>query len=126
MGDIFLYQANFTTLQSFLLTYTVLTGTTKPFSNLCFLNYLICPYSFSEEILTVVLSDRSSPGAATLSKYSKIILSFMEEFSISDPWHFLNPSGSAYSSFSNVHRTFTCIDYFLIDNHLLPAIQSFL
>ena len=40
----------------------------------------------------------------------------MEEFSISDPWRFLNPSGRAYSFFSNVHHTFTRIDYFLIDN----------
>ena len=53
-----------------------------------------------------------------------MILSFMEEFSISDPWRFLNPSGRAYSFFSNVHHTFTRIYYFLIDNHLLPTIQS--
>lgn len=45
----------------------------------------------------------------------------MKEFSVTDPWRFLNPQLKAYSFFSSVHHTFTCIDFFLLDNRLLPA-----
>lgn len=68
--------------------------------------------------------DRSSTRNAVTSKSAKIIQSFMDEFSMSDPWRRLNPSGRAYSFFSSVHHTFTRIDYFLLDNHFLSSVYS--
>lgn len=48
----------------------------------------------------------------------------MDEFAISDPWRFFNPSGKVFSFFSHVHHTFTRIDYFLVDNRFLPSVSS--
>lgn len=45
-------------------------------------------------------------------------------FSISDPWGFFNPTSKAFSFFSPVHRTFTRIDYLLLDNRFLPCLTS--
>ena len=68
--------------------------------------------------------DRSLTRAHSPSKSAKTIQSFMEEFNMSDPWRFLYPNSKQYSFFSNVHKTFTRIDYFLINNNLLPSVQS--
>lgn len=64
--------------------------------------------------------DRSSSNSSPLSKSTKVIQLFMKEFFVSDAWQFLNPSCRQYSFFSHVHHTFTRIDYFLLDNRLLP------
>lgn len=68
--------------------------------------------------------DCSSTRPGAPSKSSKTILSFMDEFSVSDPWRFLNPSGKMYSFFSHVHHSFSRIDYFLLDNRFLHSVQS--
>lgn len=68
--------------------------------------------------------DRSSLKATTISRSARIINTFMDEFSISDPWRFFNPSGKTFSFFSHVHHTFTRIDYFLVDNRYLPFVNS--
>lgn len=68
--------------------------------------------------------DRSSTKAHSLSKSVKLINSLMEEFHISDPWHFLHLNSKQYSFFSNVQQTFTRIDFFLVSNNLLPSVQS--
>ncbi len=68
--------------------------------------------------------DHSSAGNVTPSKWAKAIQSFMDDFSVSDPWRFFNPTGRAYSFFSNVHHTFTHINYFLLDILLLPSVHS--
>lgn len=68
--------------------------------------------------------DRSSTKVHSPSKSAKMINSFMEEFHISDPWRFLYPNSKQYSFFSNVHQTFTRIDFFLLSNNLLPFVQS--
>lgn len=67
--------------------------------------------------------DRSSPRACAPSKSAKVIQSFMEEFAVTDVWRFLNPSKREYSFFSQVHHTFTRIDYFLVDNRLLSSVS---
>lgn len=67
--------------------------------------------------------DRSSVRHNTPSKSAKVIQSFMEEFKVSDPWRFFNPSGKEYSFFSQVHHTFTRIDFFLIDNRLISSVE---
>lgn len=68
--------------------------------------------------------DRSSVRHNTPSKSAQVIKSFMEEFNVSDPWRFFNPSGKEYSFFSHVHHTFTRIDFFLIDNRLISLVES--
>lgn len=68
--------------------------------------------------------DRSSKKTATPSGSAKTIRDFMSEFAITDPWRFFNPTGKAYSFFSHVHHTFTRIDYFMVDDRLLPSVSS--
>lgn len=62
--------------------------------------------------------DRSSNKAATLSNSAKVIKDYK------DPWRFFNPTNKAFSFFSPVHRTFTQIDYLLLDNRFLPCLTS--
>lgn len=68
--------------------------------------------------------DRSSVRTCRPSQSAKVIKMFKEQFAIVDPWRFQNPTGKAYSFFSNIHHTFTRIDYFLIDNRIIPKIKS--
>lgn len=68
--------------------------------------------------------DRSFPKITSSSKSARTIKAFMKEFSISDPWCFFNPTSKMYSSFSHVHHTFTRVDYFLVDNRILPSASS--
>lgn len=65
--------------------------------------------------------DRSSNRPSTLSKSSKIIQMFMEQFAISDVWRFFNPSAKQFSFFPPIHNSFTGIDFFLTDNRLLTS-----
>ena len=68
--------------------------------------------------------DRSSRVPTTLSKSSKTIHTFLEEFSVVDSWRFFNPTGREYSFFSPVHHTYTRIDYFFLDKRLIPSVRS--
>ena len=68
--------------------------------------------------------DRSSNKPSGLSKSSKVIQMFMEQYAVADAWRFLNPSTKQFSFFSPVHGTFSRIDYFLIDSKLLPSVSS--
>lgn len=69
--------------------------------------------------------DRSSTRNVPTSKSAKAIQSFMEEFSMSDPWCLFNDSGRRiFLFFPNVHHTLTWIDYFLLDNRLLSSVHS--
>ncbi|CAI5692191.1 unnamed protein product [Oreochromis niloticus] len=68
--------------------------------------------------------DRSSPKPATLNKSATYIKSFLEDYSLTDPWRFLFPTGRDYSFFSHVHHTYTRIDNFFIDNLLINSFRS--
>ncbi len=68
--------------------------------------------------------DRSSPRPVSVNKSASFIQSFLSNSGISDVWRFLHPSKKEYSFFSHVHHTFTRIDYFLIDDQLLPCARS--
>lgn len=70
------------------------------------------------------LLDRSSTKPAALSKSASLIQSFLSSLGISDIWRCLYPKHKEYSLFSHVHHTFTRIDYFLIDNQLIPSFKS--
>lgn len=67
--------------------------------------------------------DRSSTKPASLSKSASLIQSFLSKFGVSDIWRRLHPAQREYSFFSHVHHTFTRIDYFLIDDQLIPSVQ---
>lgn len=48
----------------------------------------------------------------------------MEQYAISDVWRFFNSSSKQFSFFPPVHGTFSRIDFFLINNKLLPSVTS--
>lgn len=68
--------------------------------------------------------DRSSLKPAILSQSSKTINSFLEGYGMTDVWWFLNPSSKTFSFFPPVHHTYSRIDYFIIDNKLIPQVKS--
>lgn len=53
-----------------------------------------------------------------------VVNNFMDQCSLSDVGRFQFPHTRAYSSFSNVHCTYTRIDYFILDNRRLPKITT--
>ena len=68
--------------------------------------------------------DRSSHKNVAPSRMARTLSSFMEQNGYIDPWRFLNHSTKQYSFLSYVHRTYSRIDYFLIDKTLTPYIVS--
>lgn len=68
--------------------------------------------------------DRSSPRSVAATKMSQAFSMFMSQYGLVDPWRFSHPSVRQYSFFSHAHRSFSRIDYFLIDKQLIPAIVS--
>lgn len=69
--------------------------------------------------------DRSSLRPHSLTKSAKLLASFAEEeLGMSDPWRFKFPGKKSFSFFSHVHRTYSRIDFFLIDNRLLLNVLS--
>ena len=68
--------------------------------------------------------DRSSPTPSVLSKSAQCINSFCKVYGIFDPWRYVNPTSRQYSFYSPPHRTYTRIDYFLLDNKLTPIVTG--
>ena len=60
----------------------------------------------------------------TLSNSATTLRSFANQLSLCDPWRALNPSTKAFSFFSHVHRTYSRIDFFFVDNRLLHWVNS--
>lgn len=84
--------------------------------------YLIIGGDFNL-VLDVTL-DRSSTNPQTLSRSAGVVKDFMCQCGLSDAWRFHFPHTRSYSFFSNVHHTYTRIDYFLLDNRLLPKVKT--
>lgn len=55
---------------------------------------------------------------------SQALSTFMSQYGLVDPWWFSLPLVRQYSFFSHAHRSFSRIDYFLIDKKRIPAIDS--
>ena len=70
------------------------------------------------------LLDKSNPKNRQQSAMAKAFDMFMRESGCVDPWREKNPKGRKFSFFSNVHKTFTRIDYFFIDQYFMPAVES--
>lgn len=68
--------------------------------------------------------DKSSFKYNPPNKMAKSITSFMNQIGGTDPWRFHHPNEKQFSFYSPVHKTFTRIDYFFIDNALLPGVKS--
>lgn len=68
--------------------------------------------------------DRSSHSLLRPSKSVQTIQSFVEAHKLVDPWRFKYPTKREYSFYSNVHKSFSRIDFFLVDPYLLSAITD--
>ena len=84
--------------------------------------YLIIGGDFNL-VLDVTL-DRSSTNPQSPSRSAGVVSDFMCQCGLSDVWRFQFPHTRSYSFFSNVHHTYTRIDYFLLDNRLLPKVKT--
>lgn len=70
------------------------------------------------------LLDKSSPRQDSPSKVAKAISTFMDQVGGLDPWRFIYPDKKQFSFYSQVHKTFSRIDYFYIDNYFLPVVEN--
>lgn len=68
--------------------------------------------------------DRSSTRVIPQTKVCQTIQLFLQTYGVTDVWRFENPTSRCYSFFSHVHKTFSRIDYFLMDNRLLPIVKK--
>lgn len=67
--------------------------------------------------------DRSSPNIVPISKSAKTLNTFSKQLGLIDPWRYNFPTTKSFSFFSNVHHTYTRIDFFLSDCRLLSKIN---
>ena len=68
--------------------------------------------------------DRSNSKSTNLSKKAKLLSVFMDQIGGVDPWRFLFPQSKSFSFFSSVHHSYSRIDYFFIDQNLLPFVKK--
>ena len=68
--------------------------------------------------------DRSSSKVVNTSKMAKLLTTFMDQIGSVDPWRFLFPQNKSFSFFSPVHHSYSRIDYFFIDQTLLPYVKK--
>lgn len=54
----------------------------------------------------------------------KVLHNFMSSNGYEDPWRFRNPKSRQYSFFSHVHQTFSHIDYFFVEDKLMPKVTN--
>lgn len=68
--------------------------------------------------------DRSSTNPSTVGRSARFIQAFLSNYGVCDVWRFLHPGNREYSFSSHVHHTYSRIDYFFIDNNLIPLVHS--
>lgn len=67
--------------------------------------------------------DRSNPKPdSKISKAGNVLKSFMQSYAFFDPWRNKNPTSKQFSFFSPVHRSYSRIDFFVVDNRILPKV----
>lgn len=77
--------------------------------------------------LNCVLSpslDRSSPKTIQPTKSTQVVNQLLKTYGMNDVWRFRNPGRRIYSYYSSVHKTFSRIDYFFLDNTFLPLVNK--
>lgn len=65
-------------------------------------------------VLDTIL-DRSSSRPISPSDSTNVLNNLMNSLNLTDIWRIHNPTEKEYSFFSQVHNTYTRIEYFLID-----------
>lgn len=73
-------------------------------------------------VLGNVLGRQPSQIASTVSKSNTTIKQYMQSLNIVDIWRILNPSGRDFSFYSHVHKSYSRIDFFLLDSNLVPNV----
>ena len=69
--------------------------------------------------------DRSSNSVHTKqSQSAKVIQEYMDDFGLGDGWRLKYPSKREYTVFSPVHRSFSRIDFFLLNNSISQKITT--
>lgn len=68
--------------------------------------------------------DRSSSNTQVLSKSAKVLDMHKSSLGLFDPWRVKWQSKKAFSFFSHVHRSYSRIDFFLLDNRFLSCLNS--
>lgn len=69
------------------------------------------------------LVDRQRPQLQK-SKSSTTLNSLMKGYNLVDIWRLLNPSKKDFSFFSSVHKTYSRIDFFLLDFNLISSVSG--
>ena len=68
--------------------------------------------------------DRSSTTPQALSRSAKVLDTYMTSLGLFDPWRAKYQSDKVFSFFSHVHRSYSRIDFFLLDNYFSSEIHS--
>uniref|UniRef100_A0A3Q1CLT5 Reverse transcriptase domain-containing protein n=1 Tax=Amphiprion ocellaris TaxID=80972 RepID=A0A3Q1CLT5_AMPOC len=69
--------------------------------------------------------DRSnSPIHVKQSQSVKVIHDYMKDFGLDDVWRLKNPTKRDYTFFSPVHKTFSRIDFFLLNNSIAHKVTT--
>lgn len=68
--------------------------------------------------------DRSSTNPQALSRSAKVLDTYMTSWGLFDPWRAKYQSDKVFSIFSHVHRSYSQIDFFLLDNYFSSEIHS--
>ena len=68
--------------------------------------------------------DRSTPKTMQPTRSSQVVNQLLKTYGINDVWRFRNPGRRSFSFYSLVHKTFSRIDYFFLDNNLLSLVNK--
>jgi len=68
--------------------------------------------------------DQSSSNPGIMSNSVSLIQSFLDNYGVTEIWRYLHPNKREYLFFSHSHHTYPRIDYFLVDNQLIPFTRS--
>uniref|UniRef100_A0A3Q1BRK9 exodeoxyribonuclease III n=1 Tax=Amphiprion ocellaris TaxID=80972 RepID=A0A3Q1BRK9_AMPOC len=69
--------------------------------------------------------DRSnSPIHVKQSQSVKVIHDYMKDFGLDDVWRLKNPTKRDYTFFSEVHKTFSRLDFFLLNNSIAHKVTT--
>jgi exonuclease III len=68
--------------------------------------------------------DRSSPKTMQPTRSTVVLNQLLKTYGMTDVWRFQNPGRRGYSFYSPVHKTYSRIDYFFVDNSLLSRVSK--
>lgn len=69
--------------------------------------------------------DRSNFGSTHRTWHSSdLIKKYMQDLGLSDCWRSKNPLNKEFSYYSPPHKSYSWIDYFLVNNSIIPQINN--